>query len=322
MDRKALSFEVEDHSEVDVIPPVLTKLVLGSLDGVAPALKPYSANIKDLIPVYAEAEDNKSGIAEIVVTMTAPTVTEWGSRRYSDILLQPLFNKPGAYVGYFRMNPWYEGGEYYISRVILTDNAQNERTTFSVDHPGVKEAKVNLIQPNADTKPPVLITLSLDRDNAKPGDQVKVTAVVADDKSGVGEVVVTVHSPSSIDKRRVTLRPKAKPSIMIKPAYDVQDNIVEGTFTIHPEDEPGEWQVNRLVARDNANNYLDIVNTLYPEIEKITVTFTEAAPGTVVADGASPAAAGAQPGKIRRVDMVPPHPPRGACLNCHEPQRF
>jgi hypothetical protein len=311
---------VEDNPNADVVPPALQKLVLGSLDGSEPA-KPYSAGITDLIPVYAEITDDRSGVESALVTIAAPSITEWGSRRYSDIALQPLFGRKNAYVGYFRLNRWYEAGEYYISRVIMTDGAGNERTSFPASTAFMRDAKVRIIQNDADTRSPVLITLSLDRNEAKPGDNVKVTAVVADDKSGVAEVVVTVHSPNSIDKRRVTLRPKAKPPIMIKPAYDVQENIVEGTFTIHAEDEPGQWKVERVVARDNANNYLDIVNTIKPELEQITVSFAEVkwtGDASAAAEKPAPAAGGAP--KIRRVDMVPPHPPRGACLNCHEPQ--
>lgn len=315
MDRTALAFEVADNPNIDVVAPTLKTLVLGSLDGT-PAKQPYTAKITDLIPVYAEADDNKSGVNEVVVTLASPT------RRYSDVTLQPMLDKPNAFVGYFRVNRWYEGGDYWISRVQVKDAAGNERFMFPQSTPFLQAARVTLAQDNADMNPPKLITLNLDKENAKPGETIKVSAIVVDDKSGVGEVVATIHSPSAIDKKRVVLRPKNKPPIMIKPAYDVQENILEGTFTIGPDDEPGAWTLKRVVARDLANNYLDMVSTTYPQLEKLQVTFAEVKAGTApvaTPAAAEPAAAG-QPQKIRRVDMTPPHPPRGPCLNCHEPQ--
>lgn len=320
LDREKLSFEVAENPNFDLTAPTLKKFVLGSLDGSAPKL-PLTGKMTDLIPVFAEVTDDRSGVSEVKATLMSPK-----RGLYSDIELTPSLDKENVWVGFFRMNPFYEVGEYKISRIVLTDRARNEFTVFPQENPVVQNRTITLSNDREDIQSPVLVTLDIDKRQAKAGDTVKLTAVVADNLSGVDNVTVTIHSPSAIDKRRVVLRAKPKPSVLIKPAYDVQENIFEGTFTIHPLDETGWWTVKRVIARDIANNYMDVVSTDRPAIEKIQVQFTpsETTQGTFGNTGytsGAPATRGeaATPGKVRRVDMIPPHPPRGACLNCHEP---
>ncbi|MBI4471218.1 MAG: hypothetical protein HY646_01025, partial [Acidobacteria bacterium] len=128
--------------------------------------------------------------------------------------------------------------------------------------------------------------------------------------------------PNLLDKRRVQLRPTAKPPIMIKPAFDVQSNTFEGALKIDPLDEPGDWTVTRVVATDFANNYMNVTAEESKEVASLRVSFASMkapARATPSAPAAKPETAGTAP-KLRRVDMIPPHPPRGACLNCHEPE--
>ncbi len=321
MDRNSLSFEVEDNPNYDLTPPALTKFVLGSLDGSRPQ-QPLQAKITDLIPVYAEVEDAGSGVDEVTVTLASPE-----RNLYSDIVLSPLLdqeNHPNAMVGYFRLNPYYEGGEYRVARIRLRDRARNQRTAFPNSNEALGEQRISIIADREDLTPPQLITLSIDKRSAQPGEGVTLRAVITDNLSGVDNITVTIHSPNSIDKRRVSLTPKAKPDVLIKPAYDVQENIYEGTFTTHPLDEPGWWTVKRVIARDLANNYMDMISRDYVEIETVQVLFSEsdledgAFGNTGYTDRVRRSGSGTVP-TLRRTDMIPPHPPRGACLNCHVP---
>ena len=321
MDKMTLSFEIEDNPNYDLSPPVLKKFVLGSLDGSAPE-QPVQAKITDLIPVYAEIEDNLAGVGTATVTLASPI-----RNLYSDVALTPVLDQeahPNAYVGYFRINKHYESGSYRIARVRIGDRARNEMTVFPVSNPILGDQRIMIIGDQEDLTAPQLITLAIDKRSAAPGEGVKITAVVTDNLSGIDNITVTIHSPNSIDKRRVALTPKAKPDVLIKPAYDVQENIYEGSFTIHPLDEPGWWTVKRVIARDLANNYMDMISRDFPTIETVQVLFSEsdasggAYGNTGYADRQRRAGSGTVP-TLRRVDMIPPHPPRGACLNCHVP---
>jgi hypothetical protein len=144
-----------------------------------------------------------------------------------------------------------------------------------------------------------------------------------DDHSGIGDIWVDVGaSPSWIDKKRVRLKAKeGRP--LIKPGFDVKQNLYEGSFKTHKLDEPGDWVVSRVFVRDNANNYLDVRAVESPDLQSVKVVYSESGgagprPATTSQQTqTNPPPAGQT--KIRRVDMIPPHPPRGSCLNCHEP---
>ncbi len=309
---KDVWFEVEENKDVDLEAPYLRSFELG----------PKKATITDPISITVHADDNRSGIGEIVVTIQSP------SNKYIDVPLMRAFNNPKVWKAYFRLNPWYEEGEYVVKKAYVNDVAGNVRYYFNSSDDVLKDAQF-VVNPNdkADVTSPELIAISFDKEAAKQGDEVKVRALASDDRSGVEHLVVFFISPNLLDKRRIQLRPVPKPPVMIKPAFDVLDNVFEGILKIDPLDETGPWTVTRVVATDYANNYLDISAEESEDLASLKVTFSKTAKGpstsmtTPAATTAAPAAAGPAPdkGKIRRVDMIPPHPPRGACLNCHEP---
>ena len=193
------------------------------------------------------------------------------------------------------------------------------------------------------------------------GTEIKIVGIFADDMSGVGNVAVSVHEEDSISKFRVQLKPRPKPSVMIKPGFDVQQNVWEGSFKLMAYHQPGHWRIERVLMRDNANNYSDYRHIQDMNVGTMKMYFVptnpnavkgsmssrfEDAPGYVPGSetgsrnpwstmprdpqASSPASGSSGSGnteynvspaekKVRRVDMIPPHPPRGACLNCHEP---
>jgi hypothetical protein len=154
-------------------------------------------------------------------------------------------------------------------------------------------------------------------------DETNIVAIAVDDHSGIGDIWVDVGaSPSWIDKKRIRLTPKSgRP--LIKPGFDVKQNVYEGSFKTHKLDEPGDWVVSRVFVRDKANNYLDVRAAESPDLRTVKVVYGGAATAqSQPAVRSATTQAGPQtggPAKIRRVDMIPPHPPRGTCLNCHEP---
>lgn len=304
---KDVWFEVEENPREDKVGPYLRTF----------ELSPQRTSITDPISISATADDNLSGIEEVVVTMIGP------SNKYIDVPLVQSFNNEKAFRAYFRLNPWYEEGEYIVKKIMVSDRAGNVRYYFNSSDEIVGKARF-IVNPSdkADVTAPELITLSFEKEVAKPGEEVKVKAIVSDDRSGVEHITVFLISPNLLDKRRVQLRAAAKPPIMIKPAFDVQSNIFEGVLKIDPLDEPGAWTVTRVVATDFANNYLNLMTEESAELQALKVTFSKTgklpAATSASAEMSKPEAQGRAP-KIRRVDMVPPHPPRGACLNCHEP---
>lgn len=310
---KEIWFEVDANPNEDIEGPRIRSL----------ELTPNRIEITDHIAITATVDDNLSGVDSVVATIVSP------SNKYIDVPLVKSFNDPKTYRAHFRLNPWYEEGEYIVKKAYINDNADNFRYYFETSDTFLQKARFVLTRNDrADVTSPELITLSFDKDVAKPAEEIKVKAIVADDRSGIEHLTVFFISPNLLDKRRVQLRPTAKPPIMIKPAFDVQLNTFEGVLKIDPLDETGDWTVTRVVATDYANNYLNVPVEESKELQSLKVTFSKTgnAPGRPSTSGPNASAPAAQPasgataGKIRRVDMVPPHPPRGACLNCHEPQ--
>lgn len=313
-------FTVLPHDDVDVTPPVLEDFRIG--DPASAAAEIPSFDIAQAIPVYARVTDNLAGVQNVRVRF----INSLG--RYTETNLMPMFDKKDWFVSAFRLPKHYIGGEYKVVAVSLQDNAGQKVVNFGATNPKLKDAKFTIRQQasEVDSVPPRLIGLNVDKKQAALGDEITITAIVIDDKSGVGTLAVDFAAmPSYIDKRRVHLKPVPVPTVIQKSGFDLDTNTYTGSFKTHVMDEPGEWHVVRVMARDNADNLLDMRHYEFPELANVKINFTGgsrtpgSAPTTSQSTSMASPAAAQTPGKIRRVDMTPPHPPRGACLNCHEP---
>lgn len=327
---KDLTFTVLPHENVDTTPPVLKDFRIGETATAGAQVGTY--DITQAIPIYSQITDDRSGVKEIKIRFTNP------EGKYTQTELSPLMGQKDWFVGYINIPEWYVGGEYKPVSMWFEDNAGQQSFLFGTTNPLLKAptGRFNIRQDpsKVDKNPPKLVTLNLDKTTAALGSEIRVTAVVVDDKSGVGTVVVDFASvPSYADHKRTHLKAVPQPAIVQKSGFNVNTNTYTGTFRTHVMDEPGEWHVTRVMARDNADNQLDLRETEHTVLGSVKVNMTggvrrtgiggggagpAAASATAAAGSATGQGAAAAP-KIRRVDMIAPHPPRGACLNCHEP---
>lgn len=283
------------------------------------------------ISIYLKAEDNRSGVVKAEVYMEGPAGPR--SQRKHIIVLLEKTEDPTTFVASFKLNPWYASGEYYLNTVVIQDAAGNYTNVFGTDDL-LKSARFKVVNEKPDVKTPELVNFTVSTRTARIGEEVQIRAIVTDDRSGVDNVIVRFYSPHWIHSKRVFLKRPPKASVTIKQGMDVETNVFEGVLKLDPLNEPGEWRLSRLSANDNANNYLNLEYESYPPFKDFKITFkSDRKPGPVIGEllnitggvgnigpvTAPTAAVAAQPAKIRRVDMIPPHPPRGACLNCHEP---
>ncbi len=380
---------------VDVIPPEVQWVRMNMLDQPETAIRTQS--LDQPIPIFAHITDNKSGVGGARVKLMGPAsicdaptagIPVSGPAaginknpcRYIEADLQRIVGKDDVYGAFLSIPKWWQPGEYKVYTLAARDKAGKELMLVYTTSPSMKNSKIILTNDaaNLDVTPPTLFSVWVDRPSARLGEAVTVNAIVVDDKSGVGTVSLAfAPTPSFIDRVRVVLKPvKAEGDAGLqiqKAGLDINSNLWTGTVQTSDWFEPGDWKIDRIVARDNADNYMDIIPEYHPEIDvKINFTggrnlrdlMTNAKRGSAVniaapamaspapsAGGGSAMAAparasngsfnpvtnqitltngrvvdlvpGAQPdpttGKIRRVDMIPPHPPRGSCLNCHEP---
>ncbi len=390
---------VPGAAALDVIPPDVQWVRMNMLDQPESAI--LTQKITDPIPVYAHVTDNKSGVDRVTFKImgptaacSAPTSGNPGSaspcRYIDDIALQAIAGLPGVYGAFVSVPRWWQPGEYRIYTISPSDKAGRKKQIVYTTSESLKNARINLTNDpaNIDVKPPKLFSVWLDKTTSPLGGPVTVSAIVTDDMSGVGTVAVAFNPiPSYINRVRAVLKPVDSPSgvgddgnPVLKAGLNARSNIWTGTVQTDETMEPGEWTIGRIVARDNADNYLDLLPDAHPEIAlkinytggknlhefymnaiKGIATTAPAAPATVApapSAGAAPQqlAPGTRPdvktektgehgnpmiqraglpmlielaspdvkpdpgtGRYKRLDLLPPHPARGYCLNCHEP---
>jgi hypothetical protein len=329
-----LEVEVLPNPNVDVIPPTMHWLRLGAMDRTDDSL--ITQPIGRAIPIYAHVTDNLSGVETVKLRMNKRDVN-----KFQEFELKPLMGQEDVYVGYLNVPKWWESGVYQVTTVTLEDKAGMQVYHYFATNEMVGHARVRLENDPemVDTTVPQLISVWLDSETGTMGEPVTVSAIVIDDKSGVGTASAVFQSvPSYQNNTRVVLRKVQNPDVIMKSGFDTDLNLYRGELVTSVWQEPGRWQLMRFVARDNADNFLDMLPTQHPEFQGVAVEFgggmrLREKILAVISDGAgagtldtmslpaaaAPAAQPAEPGKIRRIDMIPPHPPRGACLNCHEP---
>lgn len=309
-------FLVVENPNIDVVAPELLDLRIGDASASPDELPAF--DIRHPIPLFVKARDNASGVASIRIRIVGP------SGKYSEVVTQPYYSEEDQYVALFNLPPNREGGEYFVQSMWIEDKAGQTLYTFPSTNPLLKKARFTVKQDPAtvDTVPPRLASIFFDSKVAKLEQEIKVTVILADDLSGVGTVAVNVSPyPSFADHKRMHLKKVESSAIIQKGGFNYDSNVWTATFKTDKLDEPGEWVVTRVVARDKADNLLDVPMKQSPLLEKVRVfiegsnVVTPKTETTVSQQTTTPPAGG----KIRRVDMVPPHPPRGACLNCHEP---
>ncbi len=325
-----LEVEVLPNPNADVVPPTMHWLRLGGLERADNSV--LTQTLGKPIPIYAKVTDNLSGVERVKLRMNKRDVN-----KFQEFDLKPLIGQEDVYVGYLNVPKWWESGEYQVTTVTLEDEAGMQVYHYFATNEMVGNARVRLENDPSmvDTTAPELVSLWLSSETGTMGEPVTVNAIVIDDKSGVGTAAAVFQSvPSYQNNARVILRKVQNPDVVMKSGFNTDLNLYQGQLVTSIWQEPGRWQLMRFVARDNADNYLDMLPSEHPVFEsvgvdlgggmrlreKILAGLTFDAPDTGSAPMAvDPSAQPADATKIRRIDMIPPHPPRGNCLNCHEP---
>jgi hypothetical protein len=259
-DGSPVGFNVPENPDADVAAPTLKRVELLT----------KSARPGDSIRFKAWVEDDKSGPNEIEAYWISPT--ERQSIRAAGVR---MWNEPGVFIGSFQIPQWYEGGEWRLLSLFLTDNATNERYMFRTTFPQIAEIKVNIEQDPAkvDLDAPQLLAIHLSHDELPREKAVQITALIDDDLSGVNEVYVSFLSPYGADFNRVKLTndsPNLNRRSQVK-----QVNVFRGELKIKPTQEPGRWTIARVNISDEANNYRNYNSNRDAIINGMSVFFTD-----------------------------------------------
>lgn len=267
---RGVEFEILPNPDADVVPPEIAWIKVNTLEAPDGGIR--TQRITEPLPIFAKVTDNKSGVKSITVRFVNPN-----GQHFIEARLNRVIGKPDIYGAMLTIPDSWPGGEYKLLSAWATDHAEQTSVIFQTTHAALKNAKVILQQDPAkvDSAPPVLHSVWVEQERAQLGQPVRVNAVITDDKSGVGTVAVMfAPHPSYIDRVRVHLRPVPKADVVQKSGLDISANLWTGTVETIPWFEPGEWRVDRVTARDNADNFLDMLPENFPELSSVKIEFT------------------------------------------------
>jgi hypothetical protein len=117
---------------------------------------------------------------------------------------------------------------------------------------------VSLVSPTStgfaqeDRTPPTLNSFTVSDKEATVDDQVKISADVTDDLSGVKSVRVFYRNPKDTGGKLVNL------------SYNSATGKYEGTFNVGQYDAEGKWKISSISVWDNQRNDYEYINQTYP----------------------------------------------------------
>jgi hypothetical protein len=261
-DRTPKFFMVEDNPRVDLRAPELK-----SIEVETPSVTAGS----DPIRFTVDAADDVSGPVDAEAVWISPSEEQW-----IRVTLVHQGSEPGKFLGYFTIPKWYEGGDWRLMRLALTDDARNTAYFFSKNDAVISKAPaVRVAQDEAlvDKKPPRILAVSLSTTEARVGESVTVTALVEDELSGVRAVEGYVRSPHGVDAMKVKLSSDFVD--LNRPSKIPEPNVWSATFKIKKSMERGIWTLARLGVADQANNFETYFEGRDKLVTGITVNFLE-----------------------------------------------
>jgi hypothetical protein len=230
---------VEVNGTEDIEAPLITDFTL------TPAEVDVTSE-DQLVKVTAHVDDNISGVSYVGVAAASPG----GKQGISTTLARVGGTDNEAdFAGTLRFHQYAAVGEWKITEVSLRDNANNYQPVDAAELRFYGLPNAVQVSGTEDIEAPVLtaFTLTPTEVDVRSGDQqVKVTAHVDDNLSGVSYVGVSAASPDGKQGISTTLA---------RVGGSDQEAIFEGNLTFHQFAAAGEWQINQVSLRDNANNY-------------------------------------------------------------------
>lgn len=232
--------------------------------------------------VVVVANDDLSGVRSIAGNVISPSgaLQGFALNREGD---------PMRYTGRIMVPKNAAEGMWRINYLTLTDNASNSMTLSLSQGTIPSTAAFRVVSSNADTTPPSLRAVWLDRQSMKGGEKNTLFVQADDDKSGVNLVSGVFLSPAKLARIGFGCRPPES------------GNTFTCEFAPPVRADCGDWQLEQLQLQDKANNMAavrrdnamvgavhvavlsDQCDSHPPVVEAITLDrYATPAPGTIV----------------------------------------
>jgi hypothetical protein len=259
-DGTPVGFTVPENPDADVTPPALRSI----------KVQETRARIGQNIHTEICVTDDKAGVADAQAYWISPTEAQ--SIR-ADFVAVP--NEPCIMRSSFQVPEWYEGGDWRLLSIRLSDKSTNEVNMFPPSFPMMRDVRVHIDQDPAkvDKTPPRLIAVQLSHEEVARDKSVDITIIAEDDQSGVKEVYISFLAPYGADFERVKL--SNEPVELNRRSAGKQANVWRGALRIKPAQEPGRWMVSRVNLADNAGNYSNYNAVRDPLLKDLSVVFID-----------------------------------------------
>ena len=221
----------------DAEPPTLASITF------EPKEAPPGANVI----IYVNATDNLSGVHSVSGKAKSPSGTA----------LVPFAcqksEEEGSFVGVIEIPDRAETGTWTIASLRMTDNVQNLKN-YSENEEALRRARFEVVGPDSDNTPPIIVDVSLEPYEVRGGDKVNLVVEAQDTQSGVARIHGSLISPSLNARFSIACRKTE------------EDNVFSGHAQMPKDAESGEWSLYYIRAEDEAKNTKMYYKNNYPEL--------------------------------------------------------
>ncbi|MEK4128740.1 Ig-like domain-containing protein [Solibacillus sp. FSL W8-0474] len=216
------------------------------------------------VKITAEITDELSGVKSAIIYYKKPS----GTTRSFYFVFNANTKLYEATISVGRID---EPGVWSVSSVYLNDQKDNSISIGqSLYDFSSLDLEVSGVNEQSDKESPILHNISVVSQQGEPGQNIKITADVTDNESGVSSVIVYYKKPSG---RQFSIS-------LYKNASTGQ---YEGSKVINQYEELGEWKIDYIYLIDNVSNSVSIKS--YKDVDNIQRDFEHC---TIEINGTTP----------------------------------
>jgi hypothetical protein len=236
----SIAFSVVDESENDVTPPVINGMSVNKTE----------AQYGDEVIFSVDVSDDISGVKEVYVQY-------WNDHYGSSYSYAIYNNETKKFEIKFPIDYTTATGQWRVTFIQVGDNQNNYTSFYEGGEVDFSSSEFTVLTENMDQEPPTFNGVSIDKNEARPGDTVTVSVDAVDTKAGMNKVYVSFAGPNDYFSEIAE--------------YNSETQKYEATFTVNDQTGPGNWSVYSIFMYDNAGNNVWLNNGDHYNLEDFTV---------------------------------------------------
>ena len=230
--------ENADHlksSSLDTTKPVILNL----------SLEKTNITAAETVEIYATAQDENSGIKNIQVIFVN---TEYNSFLEEWLQVDSGSGTEETYLsGIIKTDEYTNPGDYIISGIYVYDNEGNNSCYEGIDIPtDLRNLTITVTDDTVDTTKPVILDLSLEKNNIVMAETVEIYATAQDENSGIKNIQVIFTNTEHNSFLEEWLQ--------VDSGSGTEETYLSGTIKTDEYTNPGDYVISDIYVYDNAGN--------------------------------------------------------------------